>query len=83
MSSLLSPVLANIFMEVFETELFTHLRGRPLLWLRDFDDVFSVYPNNSDSNLFLSQLNNSVGSFKFTGEQEQHDSLPFLDTITY
>ena len=42
MGSPLSPVLANIFMEMFETELLTNVTGRPLLWLRYVDDVFAV-----------------------------------------
>ena len=83
MGSPLSPVLANIFMEMFETELLTSLTGRPLLWVRYVDDIFAVCPNDSDSNLFLSQLNNLVDSIKFTVEKEQESSLPFLDTTVH
>ena len=82
-SSPLSPILANIFMEMFETELLTSLTGRPLLWLGYVDDVFAVYPNKSDSDLFLSQLNNLVDSIKLTVEQEQKGSVPFLDTAVH
>lgn len=67
----LSPVLANIFKEMFESELLTNLNGVPLLWLRYVDDVFAVYPNNFDSNLFLLQLNRLVGSIKFTVERKR------------
>ena len=83
MGSPLSPVLANLFMELLETELLSSVSGKPILWLRYVDDIFALYPNNLEPNSFLTELNGLVDSIKFTVEWEQNGSLPFLDTIVH
>ena len=38
----LSPVLASLFMEFFESELLADITGKPALWLRYIDGVFAL-----------------------------------------
>ena len=52
MGSPLSPVLANIFMEFFESELLADITGKPVLWLRYIDDVFALYSNSYAEDVF-------------------------------
>ncbi|XP_069186448.1 uncharacterized protein [Procambarus clarkii] len=80
MGSPLSPVLANFYMEYFETVLLPSIDTRPSLWLRYVDDIFALWPH--DLNLFqpfLASLNNLAPSIHFKVEWESNFLLPFLD----
>ena len=82
MGSPLSPILANIYMEYFESVLLItipeHLR--PSLWVRYVDDIFAIYQHNDDAfQEFFDLLNNLSPSINFTVEWENNCVLPFLD----
>ncbi|XP_038064046.1 uncharacterized protein LOC119734578 [Patiria miniata] len=80
MGSPLSPVLADIFMEEFESSSLLTADLRPSLWLRYVDDTFVVWPHGPDTlQDFLQYLNKQHTSISFTMEQEQHGTIPFLD----
>ena len=79
MGSPLSPVLAGLYMEYYETELLPTLTVQPALWLRYVDDVFALWPNDENFDVFLDNLNRLSPSIKFTVEWEQESQLPFLD----
>jgi hypothetical protein len=81
MGNCLSPVLANIYMEFFESRLALSIMVDNSFWLRYVDDIFSLMPKNVDINLFLIQLNNVTPSIKFTYELEDENKIPFLDTL--
>ena len=51
MGNPLSPVLCNLFMEYFETELLPQICS--LKWLRYVDDVFLVWPDSLDFDSFF------------------------------
>ena len=75
----LSPILANLNMEYFETDIFPYWNSQPLLGLRYIDYIFVVWPDDQNfSRLFLPT--SRICSFKkvFRGE-ERHGMLPFLD----
>ncbi|XP_003724886.1 uncharacterized protein LOC100889582 [Strongylocentrotus purpuratus] len=77
MGSPLSPVIANIFMEHFETTALQTLSQRPSLWLRYVDDTFVIWPHNRrDLGHFLAHINQHHPSIKFTMETEQNNSTP-------
>ncbi|XP_071801298.1 uncharacterized protein [Asterias amurensis] len=82
MGSPISPVLADIFMEEFESSSLLTADLRPSLWLRYVDDTFVVWPHGQDSlHEFLQYLNQQHSSIKFTMEQEHSGKLPFLDVL--
>ena len=82
MGSPLSPILANLYMEYFESTLLPQIPEhlRPSVWLRYVDDVFSIYPHSEESfQEFLRQLNGLAPTIRFTTEIEQNGVLPYLD----
>ena len=84
MGSPLSPVLASLYMEFFESELLPSLPTRPSLWLRYVDDVFALWPH--DRALFpnfLDALNSLSTSIRFKVEWEAEEKLPFLDSLVH
>ena len=81
MGSPLSPILANIFMEYFETELMQNVRNKPLMWLRYVDDVWAIMEKEADHLDFLNELNSLRPTIKFTFEMEKDGELPFLDCL--
>ena len=70
MGSSLSPILANIFMEFFETQLIEDIPEdlRPELWLRFVDDVFCCYRDMDKFEEFLLLLNSIRPTIIFTVE---------------
>ena len=77
MGSSLSPVLANIYMEFFETELMKDIPMDliPVLWLRYVDDVFCIYEDMSKLEHFLELLNGIRPSIQFTYELSRTDKV--------
>ena len=79
MGNCLSPILANIYMEYYETRLASAILPENTLWLRYVDDIFCKWKSSYDLNATLQHLNNLVPSIKFTIELEENDSIAFLD----
>ena len=84
MGSPLSPLGCNIFMEWLEVKAISTapINCRPRLWKRYVDDVLEIISKGEADNL-TDHLNKAdpSDSIKFTYEQEQNGSLPFLDTL--
>jgi hypothetical protein len=79
MGSSLSPVVANIFMEHFETSSLKSFHLKPKCWYRFVDDTFVVWPHGHSSLIsFLNHLNNISPHIQFTMEIQKDNSLPFL-----
>ena len=82
MGSLLSLVVANLFMEDFESKALTSSRLLPMLWKSFVDDTFVIWSHGKEKlELFFLHLNNQSSSIKFTMEFECNGSLPFLDIL--
>ena len=80
MGSLVSPKMANLYMEHFERESLS-TATTPQLWMRYVDDTF-VTQQKEHKQSFLEHINNVDRAIKFTVESNQQDGvIPFLDTI--
>ena len=79
MGSPLGPILANIFVGYHERRIQPH--QWPQVYDRYVDDIFSHFLSKEACNEFFVTLNNLHPALKFTREDEQDDSLPFLDVL--
>ena len=81
MGSPLSPIIANICMEEFETRALSTSPNPPTLWKRFVDDTFVVI-QTAHKEEFFHHINAIEESIQFTAEDIQADgSLPFLDVL--
>ena len=83
MGNSLSPIVANLYMEFYETKLITTL---PLYnnihcWFRYVDDILAIIPNDFPVQQFLTQMNSLVDSIKFTYETQNNNNISFLDLL--
>ncbi len=80
MGSPLGPVLANIFMGHHEKIWLGQYSGPGLLFYRRYvDDIFCLFENQEQVHGFLDYINNQHPNIKFTCEEEENNTLPFLD----
>ena len=81
MGSPLSPIVANIFMEDFETKALETAAHPPSLWKRFVDDTFVVIEAQYKEG-FFQHINSIDENIKFTAENTRADgAMPFLDTL--
>ena len=81
MGSPLSPIVANIFMEKFETEALEIASHPPSLWTRFVDDTFVIFETQYKDE-FFNRINSIDENIKFTAETTKADgSMPFLDVL--
>ena len=84
MGNPLSPILANLFMKYFESKLLKDIAPPNLVWLRYVDDVFSIWPKESNFDNFFTRLNNLHPCIKFKMQEwERNDQIPFLDVLAH
>ena len=82
MGNPLSPLLANLYMEYFETVLLSPIKPSDMVWYRYVDDIFSYWDDRwGNFDEFLKNLNSLVPSIKFKCEWEKDNCLPFLDIL--
>ncbi|XP_020295119.1 uncharacterized protein LOC109860447 [Pseudomyrmex gracilis] len=82
MGSPISPIIANIFMEHFETQAIKKAPLKPQTWYRYVDDTFVIWQHGeTELYTFLDFLNKQHPNITFTLETEQHGKLPFLDVL--
>ena len=81
MGSPVSPVIANIYMEYFESLAIPSSPTLSKSWFRYVDDVHSA-TRKDQVNKLQEHLNSIDPHIKFTIELPGTDGLPFLDTLT-
>ena len=80
MGSALGPVLANLFMGHHEENwIKDYPSDGPEIYKRFMDDIFCLFENEKQADLFFQYLNNQHPNIKFTFEKQNNDRLPFLD----
>jgi hypothetical protein len=78
-----SLVIANFYMEGFETKAINLTTHNPTCWYRYADDTFVIWPHGKDKvTEFLNHLNGIHNNINFTMEIED-GHLPFLDIDIY
>ena len=81
MGSSLSPIVANIYMEHFETKALATALHPPSFWKRFVDDTFVIL-DTTHKEEFFQHINAIEEKIQFTAENTRADgSLPFLDTL--
>ena len=81
MGSTVSPIVANIFMEAFETRAISTALHPPKFWRRYVDDT-CVIQDQLHKDEFLNHINSVDNAIQFTVEEAKEDgSIPFLDTL--
>ena len=80
MGSLISPVVANIYMEMVEQLAFSSAQNSPRMWKRYVDYTFCIMDKRHVEE-FLSHLNRLQFTIQFTMVVEENGALPFLDTL--
>ena len=83
MGNPLSPVLSNLYMEIFESRILSTIIPDKVKWYRYVDDVICIWPVNEDIRIFLDSLNQLVPSIKFTMEIENNSCISFLDVMVH
>ena len=77
MGSPVSPIVANIFMEAFETRAISTALHPPKLWRRYVDDT-CVIQDKAHKDEFLNHINSVDNAIQFTVEEAKEDgSIPF------
>ena len=78
MGSLVSTVIANLYMEAFEEQAIESAPYKPKIWKHYIDDTFTILDRgNVDS--FLHHLNSQQPTIRFTMETEKESKIAFLD----
>ena len=81
MGSPLGPTLANLFLAYHEEKWLKEcpVQFKPKFFRRYVDDVFLLFDNRDQVKKFLRYLNSRHRNIRFTYEEEQNDTLAFLD----
>ena len=80
MGSPMSLVVANIFMEDFETTALATAYYSPTIWKQYVDSTFVIWPHGRDKlETFLSHINSLHDNILFTMEIEKEKKIAFLD----
>ncbi|CAH3045255.1 unnamed protein product [Pocillopora meandrina] len=79
MGSLVSAVIANLYMESFEEQAIITSSYEPRIWKHYVDDTFTILDRENVDD-FLQHLNNQQSSIRFTMATEKDNKLTFLDT---
>ncbi|KAL9953266.1 hypothetical protein ACROYT_G040655 [Oculina patagonica] len=82
MGSPISPIVANLYMEQFESRALDTAPTPPTMWYRYVDDTMAkIHEHAVDS--FSDHLNSIDQHIQFTSEQEKEGKIPFLDTCVH
>ena len=75
----ISPIVANLYMEHFESRALETAPTRPSMWYRYVDDTMTKIHECAVSS-FSDHLNSINPNIQFTSEDEKNGRIPFIDT---
>ncbi|XP_069673690.1 uncharacterized protein [Periplaneta americana] len=82
MGSLLSPAIANYYIEHLEHEILATAPLKPTHFFRYVDNTFVIWPHGQDTLPdFIRHINSLRPQIQFTMEVETNGKLPFLDIL--
>ena len=82
MGSPLGPLFADMYINYLESKLMPRLkRNGVLFWRRFVDDTFVILDKDANVDNVIEILNSFDQDIIFTCEQENNNSLPFLDIL--
>jgi len=82
MGSPLGPLFADVYMNYLLSKLERRLKHNGVLYFKRYvDDCFSIIRESSDTKKILNILNSFDTDIQFTVENENDNSLPFLDIL--
>ena len=81
MGSPLGPTLANLFLAYYEEKWLNDcpVQFKPKFYRRYVDDIFLLFEKQDQVKKFLRFMNSRHKNIRFTYEEEQNDSMSFLD----
>lgn len=83
MGSPLSPIVANLYMEWFETKALDSFPLKLERWDKYVDDTNMNWSHGEDSVEVFHKHNSIDDSIQFTKEIEHDSKIPFLDVLLY
>ena len=72
-----SPIFAELYIQKLEEDYIYKLNHLPRVWLRKVDDTFTITKYSIQDT--LKELNNINNKVRFTAEEEENRTIPFLD----
>ena len=82
MGSPLSPIVANIFMESFESKAIISYPLKPNVWKKYVDDTNVIWPHSKEElDKFVLYLT-TIRTHSLHYEIEENANIPFLDVRT-
>ncbi|XP_068707675.1 uncharacterized protein [Montipora foliosa] len=82
MGSPISPIVANLYMEHFESRALETAPTRPAMWYRYVDDTMTKIHEGAVSS-FSDHLNSINPHIRFTSEEEKNGKISFLDNCPH
>ena len=80
MGSPVSPIVANLYMEYLEQKALSTAPHPPRFWHRYVDDTFVIH-KEANKQGFLQHINSVDPAIKFTVDNKEDGSIPFLDIV--
>ena len=82
MGSPISPIVANLYLEHFESGALDTAPTPPAMWYRYVDDTMTKIHEYAVRS-FSEHLNSIDQHIQFTSEEEKNVTIPFLDTCLH
>lgn len=83
MGTPVAVVFACLFIDELERNIFTITKTKPILYKRYIDDIFSIWNNKEDAQLFINTFNSTLPTIHCSTYTINSEEGIFLDLIIY